>query len=121
MCILILRVPPSSYRTATPLPYPTRVRSRAKRTAADGDGLRKPQQLQLQALARAAVAPPHVQRKQHQPCRAGFDGVAGARGGVDVGIDAQVPAVAAVLELAVAVPRAERLADADLEIGRAHV
>src|SRR3546814_16064105 len=94
------RRPPRSTLTDTLFPYTTLFRF-------------------LQALARAAVAPLHVQRQQHQPCRAGFDGVAGARGGVDVGIDAQVPAVAAVLELAVAVPRAERLADADLEIGRA--
>src|SRR3546814_7039200 len=64
---------------------------RSKRTAPECVRLRKPQRLQLPALARAAVAQLHVQRQQHQPCRAGFDGVAGARGGVDVGIDAQVP------------------------------
>src|SRR3546814_6365248 len=84
---------------------------RSKRAAPESVRLRKPQRLQLQALARAAVAPLHVQRQQHQPCRAGFDGVAGARGGVDVGIDAQVPAVAAVLELAVAVRSEEHTSE----------
>src|SRR5690606_10051257 len=76
--------------------------------------LRQPQRLQVQPLARAAFAPLHVQRQQHQPRRARLDRVAPTLCRVDVRLDLQCPPVAAVLELAVATAALQRLADADL-------